>query len=446
MSKFTESKSRRPAALDPSTPRSQAASTSKSPRSTALFPSSPNSQAGSTSKSPRSTALFPASPNSQAGSTSKSESKTHRSKPSTSGRPRSLSSSTGTSAPNDWPPRVSSMTTPWTTPANSWPTMDLSPRDQCLRNSALFGKILSHIEPGTDLGSLKAQRQSLLWIALTCRTISPTAIKYLWRRLDNLLPLLYLLPSFTKRNSKYGLSGAPNPLEWQAFDRHATFVKEIVYEDIPKTVQIDPAVYLRLFLRNATILPHLERFACKTSVRPSESEILVYLQSPLHTLELGTFEPGTLYGGDTGKMAATREAVVSSLSTNPSHISHLILVDQPFSVLAEGIPLQHLTSLEFRAMYGVMDATLLRQIGSLPFLRSFTADSGCFTGLNLSNIATRLSGAGRVAGANASQSQEHGGLFTHLTHLELERHPSLPHSTISLFLQLIGSPGCARSS
>ncbi|KAJ7740972.1 hypothetical protein B0H14DRAFT_3897928 [Mycena olivaceomarginata] len=279
-----------------------------------------------------------------------------------------------------------SMTTPWTTPSNSWPGVDLPPRDQCFQSAALFGKILEHIDCGPDRQSLRAQRQSLLWIALTSKALSPTATRYLWRRLDNLMPLLHLLPTFTKKNNKYGLIGGSHPYEWRSFDHHAAYVKEVVYEDIPDNIHIDPAVYLRLFLRNASILPNLERFTCKTTVRPSESEILVFLQSPLRLLELGTFEPGTLYGGDTGRMATTREAVVSSLSTNPSRISSLVLVDQPFSLLSEGLPLQNLTSLEFRAMYGVMDATLLRQIGSLPHLRSFTADSGCFTGLNLSNV------------------------------------------------------------
>ncbi|KAJ7763917.1 hypothetical protein B0H14DRAFT_2633703 [Mycena olivaceomarginata] len=343
-------------------------------------------------------------------STSNSNSRPRTSsRPGTSSRPRSASSSTGTSAPRDtWPPTsMMSMTTPWTTPSNSWPGVDLPPRDQCFQSAALFGKILEHIDYGSDRQSLRAQRQSLLWIALTSKALSPTATRYLWRRLDNLMPLLHLLPTFTKKNNKYGLIGGSHPYEWRSFDHHAAYVKEVVYEDIPDNIHIDPAVYLRLFLRNASILPNLERFTCKTTVRPSESEILVFLQSPLRLLELGTFEPGTLYGGDTGRMATTREAVVSSLSTNPSRISSLVLVDQPFSLLSEGLPLQNLTSLEFRAMYGVMDATLLRQIGSLPHLRSFTADSGCFTGLNLSN---------------------------------LERHPAMPQSTITLFLNLIASP------
>ncbi|KAJ7250151.1 hypothetical protein B0H12DRAFT_680349 [Mycena haematopus] len=376
-------------------------------------------------------------------------------RPMSPGRPRSLSSSG--SAPHEWPPRSPS-STPWTTPANSWPSSGIPPRDQVLRSAALVSKILEHIECGPDRRSLKAQRQSLLWIALTCKAVSLTAIKFLWRRLDNVLPLLHLLPTFNEKNGKYGLFGASHPHEWHTFDHHATYVKEVIYEDIPGTIQIDPAVYLRLFLRNPSVLPNLERFSCRTSVRPSESEILVYLQSPIHVLELGTFEAGTLHSGDTSRMAATREAVVSHLSTHPSNITRLLLVDQPFSLFSELgghghgggalTPLQNLTSLEFRAMYGVMDATILRQIGSLPHLRSFTADSGCFTGLNLSNIASRLTRPAPPAfgsGPNQApppppESNGGGGLFTHLTHLALERHPSMPHATISSFLQLVASP------
>ncbi|KAF7367655.1 hypothetical protein MSAN_00829200 [Mycena sanguinolenta] len=332
---------------------------------------------------------------------------------------------------------------------------DFLPETKSCAAPPSLSKIFEQIDSGPDRRSLRAQRQSLLWIALTCKSVSLTAIKYLWRRLDNALPLLLLLPTFTEKNGKYGLFGASHPHEWTSFDHHATYVKEVVYEDIASSIHIDPAVYLRLILRNPSVLPNLRRFSCRTTVRPSESELLVYLQSPIRVLELGTFEAGTLHSGDTRSMAATRDAVVSCLSANPSHITHLVLVDQPFSLLSELgghgqgdlAPLKHLISLEFRAMYGVMDATLLRQIGTLPQLRSFTADSGCFTGLNLSNIASRLtrppplafgSGANNAPPPPSSNNDGHG-LFRQLTHLALERHPSMPHATISSFLQLISS-------
>ncbi|KAJ7660753.1 hypothetical protein DFH06DRAFT_379510 [Mycena polygramma] len=319
-----------------------------------------------------------------------------------------------------------------------WPIMDVPAPEQCLRNPILLRRILGHISPDPDSQHLREQRQSLLWIALTCRATAPTAILLLWRRLDNLLPLLRLLPSFTTKNGKSNFHGASNPNEWQSFDRHAAYVMEIVYEDIPKSLNIDPSVYLRLILRNSSILPSLVRFVCPPTSRPSESEILLYMQSPLRVLELGTFELGTLHSSDTSRMALTREAVISSLSDKPSHITRLVLVDQPFSILSEGLPLLHLTSLELRAMYGVMDATLLRRIGTLPHLRSFTVDSGCFTGLNLNNIATRN---GHSANPSHFEREKTAGqgLFMHLTHLELERHPSLPSASIALFMQLIGS-------
>jgi hypothetical protein len=234
-----------------------------------------------------------------------------------------------------------------------------------------------------------------------------------------------------------GLFGSADSYEWKAFDRYAAYVQEIVYKDIPDAIRIDPSVYLHLSLRNSPLLPGLRRFVCPTSVRPSPSEILLYLQSPLNAMELGTYEPGTLFSTDTGKMAATRETIVSSLSAKPNQLSNLILVDQPFNIISEAIPLEHLTSLELRAMYGVMDAKILARIGSLPHLRSFTADSGCLTGLNLSNTHARL-----ARSSNSSQIEQvssRGGLFAHLTHLELELHPSLPYSSISVFLQLISS-------
>ncbi|KAJ6569268.1 hypothetical protein B0H19DRAFT_692554 [Mycena capillaripes] len=347
-----------------------------------------------------------------------------------------MSTSTSTSSTPAAPSRDSRPPVMHVEP-DPWSYIVLPPSEQLLRNPDLVGKIMGHVSSGRDHRSLKAQRQALLWIALSCKAMSSSAMRFLWRRLDNLLPLLYLLPSFTTKNGKSSLYGASNPYEWQSFDRHAAYVKEIVYEDIPDTIQIDPSVYLRLFLRNSSILPSLERFVCKTSARPSESEILLYMQSPVRALELGTFELGTLYSADTGKMALTREAVVTSLSGKPSQITSLTLVDQPFSILSEGIPMLHLTKLELRAMYGVMDAIILRQIGSLPRLQSFTVDSGCFTGLNLSNMSARFSGS--TPSHFQHENESSGGMFAQLTHLEVERHPSLPNSSIALFLQLIGS-------
>ncbi|KAJ6564706.1 hypothetical protein B0H19DRAFT_82069 [Mycena capillaripes] len=71
----------------------------------------------------------------------------------------------------------------------------VSPQEQCLRNSDLLDQILRLLapldEPPQDL---RVARNNLYRAALTSRAFSFSAIKLLWQRLDNLLPLIRLLP------------------------------------------------------------------------------------------------------------------------------------------------------------------------------------------------------------------------------------------------------------
>ncbi|KAF8188199.1 hypothetical protein K438DRAFT_979770 [Mycena galopus ATCC 62051] len=129
-------------------------------------------------------------------------------------RPRSLSSGASSLGNQlgvigqEWPARLSSNSTPWTSPATSWPAAGaVAPRDQVLKSAALVARILDLLDfpdPKYDERKrLKKQRRSLLHVALTCKSVSLPAIKVLWRRLDNILPLLRLLPSFGERGGKW---------------------------------------------------------------------------------------------------------------------------------------------------------------------------------------------------------------------------------------------------
>ncbi|KAF8178990.1 hypothetical protein K438DRAFT_1977483 [Mycena galopus ATCC 62051] len=134
-------------------------------------------------------------------------------------------------------------------------------------------------------------------------------IKVLWQRLDNILHLLQLLPSFGDRREKWGLFGGSHPDEWASFDHHATYV----YEDLPpRTSPLIPwcpcasssvppvpqihTPHAHFSLPSSpghkgnmgsSVLPNLEHFAVSMAVHPSESEVLVYMQPPaLHILKL----------------------------------------------------------------------------------------------------------------------------------------------------------------
>ncbi|KAJ6569204.1 hypothetical protein B0H19DRAFT_1373460 [Mycena capillaripes] len=313
-------------------------------------------------------------------------------------------------------------------PPDATSSADLPARQQCLLNVDLLEEILGHIPSRSNGKNLKAERQTLMWIASACRAMSPSAIKFLWRRLDNLLPLLRLLPAFIARDGVYAFWGPLNTHASASFDRHAAHVKEIIYEDIPTGYIIDPSVYLQLFLRSSTVLPNLERFVC-TTAQPSAAEIMLYMKSPLRTLQLGSI--GT-HMSDT-KSAITTGMILSSLSTNQSHLSSLILVNLPFHLLSEGIPPESLTSLEIRAMEGHMDHQLLRRIGSLPHLRALTTDPYYFAGSDPGIMGSALFRA---------EQDSRGSLFMKLTHLRLEGKPNTEFPPITLFgsiLEFIGT-------
>ncbi|KAJ7744129.1 hypothetical protein B0H16DRAFT_1693274 [Mycena metata] len=308
-------------------------------------------------------------------------------------------------------------------PSHSSPNrLDLPSHEQCLRNSDLLQEILHHIPSEADRSHLKAQRQSLLWIALTCKDFSPSGIKFLWRTLDNLLPLLCLLPSFTLRDGMYRFVRAVQHREWESFDRHAALIKEIRYFANPSD-QMAPSVYVILALHSPRILPNVERFVCRDLFRALQipvSEMLLYAQAPLQYIEIRD-SPGTM--GST---------FMFSLPANPPHISCLILVGQPLSTLDDVTPLEHLVSLEVRCMsrIGIEIAllkTFLHRIGSLPRLRSFTADSTCF------HAATD------TAPPLVEPPVEPAGFFKLLTHLHFEGNIADTNGAIPAFLRNIAT-------
>ncbi|KAJ7649498.1 hypothetical protein DFH06DRAFT_1208373 [Mycena polygramma] len=273
--------------------------------------------------------------------------------------------------------------------------------------------------------------------------MSLSAVKLLWRRLDNLVPLLRLLPSFTEANEIYGLFGTLNTPDSHPFDQHAAYVQEIVYDRVPDTIQIDPSAYLRLSLHNPPVLPNLRRLRCSGIVPPSAAEILLLIQSPLRVLDLQIHEPmnpvsAFVNNFDIGpKVVMARDLFVSCLAAKPSRISSLILHRQPFRLLSEGIPLLNLTSLELKFMKGGMDRTLLHRIGHLPHLTSFAAGAGCFASLNLGEIAAD---SFETAPPHLEQ-KAHGSLFTQLTHLELLGGLSMEGSSPSFrtILEIMGT-------
>ncbi|KAJ7159530.1 hypothetical protein C8R46DRAFT_1286770 [Mycena filopes] len=198
-------------------------------------------------------------------------------------------------------------------------TVELSVQEQCLRNADLLQEILEYLSP-------------------TCKDFAPSAVKVLWRRLDNILPLLRLLPAFAMGDGMYHLIRAMQPHEWECFERHAALVKEII--SAPDTCpSIASAAYVGLALHNSRILPNMERFTWERTTLgvspPDLRELLLYMQSPLQRIDINDpFHP------------EMGQVIIPFLPATPPHISWLTLEGQTPSALFNVAPLKHLTDLD----------------------------------------------------------------------------------------------------
>ncbi|KAJ7160468.1 hypothetical protein C8R46DRAFT_1354140 [Mycena filopes] len=245
--------------------------------------------------------------------------------------------------------------------ANSSTTLTSTPQEECLRNSDLVDQILRHL-----LGDLGAAA------AGGCPVFSHSAVRLIWRRLGNIVPLLRLLPAFKVTDSQYVLSGVVSDAEWDVFDRHAALCREVVYEEPRRTV--NSLVYVRLAMRKSIpLLPNISLFDW-SSVAP-DGDFLFYVSPSLVSLTLnGNNVPGT-------------EIFLSILSAQSPPLAHLILSAQPTTMLALCGGFRVLRSLSLTRVNDTITMGDFLAIASMPSLETFTTDLIGWTELNLESIA-----------------------------------------------------------
>ncbi|KAJ7633966.1 hypothetical protein B0H17DRAFT_510921 [Mycena rosella] len=266
-------------------------------------------------------------------------------------------------------------------------------REQCLQNSDLVEQLLPQItSDGMSVAQLKSARKDLLSVALTCKTLRPSAIRLLWRRLDNLVPLLSLCPSFQLTGPRYkpiiDLRGIIGSGGWDLLDRHAAHVREIEYD--PGNVSISPLVQIRLAMRKCPLLPNLLRFRCILGLAP-DAQILLFLSPSLLSVETSF------------RTTNSSDAFVELLSNECSGLLHLKLVHH----LPTGIShFRQLRSLDLRDLFEPMTSTTFGMIAVLPELSSFTTDLRGWEGIDFDGL-------------------DAGSSFVRLAHLELRTTPAL---------------------
>ncbi|KAM5545007.1 hypothetical protein V8D89_001118 [Ganoderma adspersum] len=100
-----------------------------------------------------------------------------------------------------------------------------------------FHEILSHLRPSEyfvfdDDEEVSARfflRRTLLSLAVSCHAFLVLALDMLWHTLDNIHPLLKLLPNYQRRYSTYHLTGDIPPEAWSRLKTYAPRVRGVTF-------------------------------------------------------------------------------------------------------------------------------------------------------------------------------------------------------------------------
>ncbi|KAJ7845769.1 hypothetical protein B0H13DRAFT_2094861 [Mycena leptocephala] len=136
----------------------------------------------------------------------------------------------------------------------------------------IFRDLAHSILSGSGTASLMELHAVRAWLraaALTCKDFCPVALDVLWQNLDNLTPLLKLLPSFKELNGAHILSGAISSSDWVRFDCYAHRVRRVTYRTDSPSIEIHPSVYTALSILHPSILPNLDSVVFPSSGRLS---------------------------------------------------------------------------------------------------------------------------------------------------------------------------------
>ncbi|KAI1788326.1 hypothetical protein LXA43DRAFT_1183975 [Ganoderma leucocontextum] len=124
-------------------------------------------------------------------------------------------------------------------------------------------------------------RNALASSALACSIISHHALNVLWRELDNVSPLLKVLPNYKRVGSQFTLCGAILPEHWTRFQLYADRVLVLLGRSEKREDAIRPSVWLFLAAKckGSPLMPRLrELFDHDVSI--PDVSILVLLISP----------------------------------------------------------------------------------------------------------------------------------------------------------------------
>ena len=260
-------------------------------------------------------------------------------------------------------------------------------------------------------------RKALFMSAITCRALSDLALDVLWRALDDIRPLLRLLPtykrplpvivsvvrslvrSFVGPQTDIGILQVlqPNitPATWAKFESYASRVREIGYSTSIKEVHPSVWTFLTVKCEGSTLLPHLCRLEAR-GLSPDDLSPLFLLLSPsLRSLSLS-------FGRKSGEDVAAPEVIIITLQhatqVAPRVESFHISSHNRFSRnhLSKLQQFSKLTELSLGATF-VFDETMVRQLSTTTSLRSLSIAIGHIQSSSLQDLADNFQSLNRLA-------------------------------------------------
>ncbi|KAI0800343.1 hypothetical protein C8Q74DRAFT_1235912 [Fomes fomentarius] len=216
---------------------------------------------------------------------------------------------------------------------------------------------------------LSAYPATLSYLARTCKSFSEPALRVLWRELDSLDPLLYLLPQCVLKadqtGRRYELIGEPNAEEWALFEAYSRRVREVNMDCVSF---YDKSIQGMLFKRyNGSFLPHLKQLLHLDPSAFTTSHLEILLPSTLRKLgvRLGWFRSGEspLTIAVTVSQIASHAPLLTSLS-----IDTFRQVAYPSASLYPLVTLSRLRDLDISGI--PMNGVTLSHLVLLPDLRT----------------------------------------------------------------------------
>ncbi|PIL33808.1 hypothetical protein GSI_04433 [Ganoderma sinense ZZ0214-1] len=269
---------------------------------------------------------------------------------------------------------------------------------------AVLTEIFNHLEPGrctpkerrttSTIEHLSACRRALLMSALTCRTLSDIALDVLWQVLNDIRPLLRLLPTYERPLPVIVLRSQIMPVTWARFQSYAARVREVGYS--PKIKQVHPSVWTFLAVKyeGSPLLPRLCRLDAPDLSPDNLSPLLLLLSPSLRSLSLS-------FGEKSGSDVAAPEVIAVALQhatqaaprVESFHISgHNSFTRKHLSILQR---FAELTELSLGATF-LFDQTMIRQLSTTTFLRTLAITIGQVQPSTLELLANNFQSLNRL--------------------------------------------------